>query len=427
MQQVQNARQAQTVEPTPIQPQAAQPDVNQSALHQALASQIAALQQQRQAQQAQQAQQEQQVQQAQQVQQEMPQAPAGPRVQPAPEVMAEVQPPIPQVMPEGVPMGRVPKQTVSEQARADMAEPTSHGVGEGVSIADTKPEVSILPNGTVNVSERIVYNGIGYAAHVKITKPGRNAKANVRFTKRNVNVTNVILLLKSDKVKGKYKDDLKKKILYFSDIDTVELSQVKWESIRFQRHNLSYRPLLNVCHLIAKGLIMTTEKGEYKFATFVDDQRMCRLYEKFVLEYYRRHYPDLSPKPARISWAVDDGIDTLLPTMQTDIHLQQGNKVLIIDTKYYSKSMQANYDKYTLHSHNLYQIFAYVKNRAHELGEDEHSVSGLLLYAKTEDRLQPDQSYQMSGNKISVRTLDLNRDFEGIASQLNQIVEEHFG
>ena len=34
--------------------------------------------------------------------------------------------------------------------------------------------------------------------------------------------------------------------------------------------------------------------------------------------------------------------------------------------------------------------------------------------------------YQMSGNKISVKTLDLNRDFSEIAAQLNAIVTEHF-
>lgn len=32
----------------------------------------------------------------------------------------------------------------------------------------------------------------------------------------------------------------------------------------------------------------------------------------------------------------------------------------------------------------------------------------------------------MSGNKVSVRTLDLNRDFSEIAAQLNVIVIEHF-
>ena len=53
--------------------------------------------------------------------------------------------------------------------------------------------------------------------------------------------------------------------------------------------------------------------------------------------------------------------------------------------------------------------------------------SGMLLYAKTDELVQPDNTYQMSGNQISVKTLDLNCDFALITEQLNQIVKEHFG
>lgn len=75
---------------------------------------------------------------------------------------------------------------------------------------------------------------------------------------------------------------------------------------------------------------------------------------------------------------------------------------------------------------NLYQIFTYVKNKDTEFGDKPHKVSGMLLYAATDEAIQPDNSYQMSGNKISVKTLDLNRDFSEIAAQLNAIVDEHF-
>ena len=50
----------------------------------------------------------------------------------------------------------------------------------------------------------------------------------------------------------------------------------------------------------------------------------------------------------------------------------------------------------------------------------------MLLYAATDEVILPDFSYSMSGNKISVRTLDLNRDFTEIEAQLKAIVEEHF-
>lgn len=83
--------------------------------------------------------------------------------------------------------------------------------------------------------------------------------------------------------------------------------------------------------------------------------------------------------------------------------------------------------EYSIHSGNLYQIFTYVKNKEVELADDPHIVSGLLLYAKTDETLLPNQTYHMSGNKISVKTLDLDCDFWKIAEQLDEIVDEYFG
>ena len=66
----------------------------------------------------------------------------------------------------------------------------------------------------------------------------------------------------------------------------------------------------------------------------------------------------------------------------------------------------------------------YVKNKEAELKGKPHEVSGMLLYAKTEEEIVPNQEYHMSGNRISVKTLDLNQDFSVIERQLNGIVEE---
>ena len=117
----------------------------------------------------------------------------------------------------------------------------------------------------------------------------------------------------------------------------------------------------------------------------------------------------------------------MLPVMQTDIMLSQGDSILIIDAKYYSHTMQTQFDTYSIHSGNLYQIFTYVKNKEVELVDKPHVVSGLLLYAKTDETLLPNQTYQMSGNKISVKTLDLDCGFEKIAEQLDAIVNEFLG
>lgn len=44
--------------------------------------------------------------------------------------------------------------------------------------------------------------------------------------------------------------------------------------------------------------------------------------------------------------------------------------------------------------------------------DNKKVVSGMMLYAKTDDEIQFDLTYFMSGNKISVKTLDLNQDLE---------------
>lgn len=236
--------------------------------------------------------------------------------------------------------------------------------------------------------------------------------------------TTVLLLLKQKDVNSKYKNDLKQKMLFFSGVDVIDPWTINWSQIRFQRNNHTYRILLSLCQFILEGMLLSQEAGEQKLASFVDEQRLCRLYEKFILEYYRRHYPELKASASQIPWAVDDDCRTMLPAMQSDITLTFDKKTLIIDAKYYGKNTQNQYDKRTIHSGNLYQIFTYVKNKALQKGFSDHEISGLLLYAQTADEIQPDGDFAMSGNKISVKTLDLNQPFDAIAKQLNIIAEK---
>ena len=86
--------------------------------------------------------------------------------------------------------------------------------------------------------------------------------------------TTVMLLLRNGKVKAKYKDDLKKKMLYFSNVDSIEPTEIKWSSIRFQRNNQTYRMLVSICQLMIEGMLITTDAGNYRLASFVDEQRI---------------------------------------------------------------------------------------------------------------------------------------------------------
>ena len=238
--------------------------------------------------------------------------------------------------------------------------------------------------------------------------------------------TTAILLLRHAGVDQEYKDNLKKEMLFFSNVNVINPNAVRWTSIHFHRNNNTYGMLIGLCQLVLEGMLLTTDSGEHKLASFIDEKSMNHLYEKFILGYYVKEWPQITATASQIPWVLDNGANTMLPIMQSDIMLTRGSVVLIIDAKYYTNTMQSRYDVHKFHSGNLYQIFTYVKNKDAGLGARPHAVSGMLLYAATDEDIQPDNSYQMSGNKISVRTLDLNRDFSEIADQLDTIVKEHF-
>ena len=236
--------------------------------------------------------------------------------------------------------------------------------------------------------------------------------------------TTAVILLRQSTVSDECRTGLKKVILFFDGVDMIEPACIKWNMLRYQRNNQSYKMLLNICYFVLDGLLLSTEKGEFKMATFLDEQHMSRLYEKFVLEYYRYHHPKLRPAASQVVWDLNDGVIDFLPIMQTDITLRNEEKILIIDTKYYAHTMQVQYNTRKLHSDNLYQIFTYVKNQ--DFGSTGN-VAGMLLYAKTEETITPDCDFMISGNKIMVKTLDLNIDFNNIAAKLDKIAESYFG
>ncbi len=236
----------------------------------------------------------------------------------------------------------------------------------------------------------------------------------------------VALLVRSDISRAR-KKSLKKLMVFFADVREIDLYTVDW-NMRYDRNNRTYRMLMAVCWLVVKGLLQTQSDGSVRMMDFFDEQRMSRLYEKFILEYYRREHPRLHASAPHIAWVLDDNFSHGLPKMRSDVTLSAGGCVLIIDAKYHTSTMQTYYEKQSVKSQNLYQIFAYVKNKQTALvraGEGVE-VSGMLLYAATDEDIQPDATYRMSGNRISATTLDLDCPFEEIRAQLDGIVEEYF-
>jgi len=239
----------------------------------------------------------------------------------------------------------------------------------------------------------------------------------------------LVFLLRQKEVKLENRESISRLLPYFSGVTKIEPPSIRWDALKYHRNNASYRMLLGICRLVVKGLLLTTETGSQKLDTWIQDEQMSRLYEKFVLSYYVRHHPELSPSASFIDWDIaSDTRSRYLPMMKSDVTLHKGQKKLIIDTKYYGHTMQYNalYDRQTFISGNLYQIYAYVKNSDKGSSGDKRpsgNVAGILLYAKTDEAVTPDEDIMIGGNRIGVKTLDLNQDWSVITAQLETLCE----
>ena len=226
----------------------------------------------------------------------------------------------------------------------------------------------------------------------------------------------------------KRRNALKKLIVFFGNVRLIQPDHIAWNRLIYQRNNRNYELLLNICYLVLNSLLQSTDEGSYKLIEFSDEQ-MNTLFQRFVFEYYKQEHKELDVSAPIMKWTEEteesNPLIKYLPVMKTDIVLKQkyGDKTLIIDTKYYKRILNQNYDKLSLNPAHLYQIFAYVKNMD---TANTGNVSGLLLYAKTEDEEFPEgKPFVIGGNRIGAKTLDLNKEFKGIAQQLDSITNEY--
>lgn len=233
----------------------------------------------------------------------------------------------------------------------------------------------------------------------------------------------MVLLIRRSEVSMARKDALRRLLPYLDAVTLVAAMNIRWDQLSFSRSTASYRMLMGACELLVRGLLPIDKTGQASLLAWVSDEAMNSLYERFLREYYRTHHPELSPGASLVKWDFEE--ETAfgagqLPAMRTDVTLRRGLRTLIIDAKYYRNTLQSGqYGKQSVHSEKLYQILAYTKN-ADVLRDG--SASGILLYARTAARQQPDLDVIIQGNGIGAQTLDLNLPWEDLRTQLEEVV-----
>jgi len=201
------------------------------------------------------------------------------------------------------------------------------------------------------------------------------------------------------------------------EVSDIDLSTKVFGSVQLHRNNAFYGFLLQVCRLIHDNLLINEDTGDSRFRDFLrDEKQMAALFEKFVRNFYRREQSDFRVKSETFGWQQVEATHRdleFLPEMRTDVSLDSSSRKVVIDTKYYVSCLQSYYDSTTIHSGNLYQLFAYLKNL--QIG-DHRPIEGVLLYPTVGKSLS--LRYRIQGQTMRIVTVDLNAEWQEIRQRL---------
>ncbi len=186
-----------------------------------------------------------------------------------------------------------------------------------------------------------------------------------------------------------------------------------------------YQFLLSVCRLLYESSVVDEKTGRTTFRDFRrDEATMWALFEEFVTGFYEREQRVYGVNPGgtrRIHWAEgraeDDANRARIPVMTADVILESSERRIILDTKYYRDALARGRGSGTgkLHSGNLYQLLAYLRNRqAGNPGRPKHE--GILLYPEAGKPLRAD--IRLEGFRIQARTVNLDRDWRQIHREM---------
>lgn len=227
--------------------------------------------------------------------------------------------------------------------------------------------------------------------------------------------------------------ELKNKLIilnrYFIKIKDIKINNNTFKSLKYHRNNIHYKFIINICKLVYNNLILDKNYNENSGRFYIDkneNKTMHRIYEKFVLNYYKINYQNFTIKSQPIKWQIKNDNFNFIPNMKTDITIYNKEKCLIIDTKYYKEILKEHKGKKMIRPSHIYQIYAYMNNI-----KFKGNIKGILLYAGTNEIINKNYQkekfdYKIQDKYFSVKILDLNKKWENIEKQLNEIVEEHF-
>jgi 5-methylcytosine-specific restriction enzyme subunit McrC len=108
-----------------------------------------------------------------------------------------------------------------------------------------------------------------------------------------------------------------------------------------------------------------------------------------------------------------------LPGLETDIVLTSSASRIVIDTKFFAEPFDRRYEKLTVKSGHLNQMFAYIQNLAAR-DHQRRQVDGVILYAAVTGAFL--QDWTLFGHNLRVASVDLSKDWMQIEKSLLSVI-----
>lgn len=239
-----------------------------------------------------------------------------------------------------------------------------------------------------------------------------------------------IKLYKSSNLSKSNKKKLNNVILYFNNVDYIDINMNTFKKLKFNKMNHYYYFIIKICELINTNQMLNEESGKYEFTNiFEDDSSMNSVFELFIYKFYQYELKNYGYKvkyQSQIKWQTSGGDESLLPIMKMDTEIISKTETIIIDTKYYKNYLDLDqFGKKTLKSANMYQMNSYLNNV-----NATNNLRGILLYPLSYGENGVDEKYninvvsnnEVKPSSIEFKTIDLSEDWKKIYYNLLNIV-----
>lgn len=237
-------------------------------------------------------------------------------------------------------------------------------------------------------------------------------------------------LLKHPEIDKKIKKDLKKMQVFFAGIKATAPTKEVRRGLIFNRNNTTYKMLIHVAIMLYDNTMVNEDSGKNAFVDFFRDGQMERVYEMFILNFYAinldsSRYRVHAPK---ITWVMEEDaeerygglVDVVMnpSDRRTDIVIENRvtKKQMILDAKYYQETLVRGYRDSTIarfRRNHIDQVRGYVLDSKYP-----GKKLGALVYPTVKDDFPRPQIAPMQGSLVLFKTLNLNKDWRDIETDL---------